>query len=153
MPIRPFDLKRNISPNAIDAASPSGTKSKDESNLNLSFSGAAGIPDELNQILIDKGITPKPTNSSNKDEVRNVFNAAGASIDEVARQVSNIMSFGESDSGRLKAAELTLKVHGILQELDDKPIPVINITITNMFNQEDNSKTLINLILPTPLVT
>ena len=124
MPIRPFDLKQSISNNNLDAA---GAAFSPEPNFKVLDSS---IPDELNQILINKGIAPKSINSSNKDEVRATFNAAGASIDEVARQVSNIMSFGESDSGRLKAAELTLKVHGILQELDDKPIPVINITIT-----------------------
>jgi|SRR5438552_10535739 len=146
MPIRPFDLKQSISNNNLDAA---GAAFSPEPNFKVLDSS---IPDELNQILINKGIAPKSINSSNKDEVRATFNAAGASIDEVARQVSNIMSFGESDSGRLKAAELTLKVHGILQELDDKPIPVINITITNTFNKEDNSKTLINLILPSAVL-
>ena len=121
MPIKPFDISQNLAPQEL--------------------------PDELTQVLIDHGLAAARVDqniSSNKSAIRDKFNNAGASIDEVAKQVSNIMMRGESDAGRLKAAELALKIHGILQELDEKPIPNITVNIMGSDN-----KTLINLVLPT----
>ena len=75
---------------------------------------------------------------------REIFNKSGASVANIAQQVTNVMNRGETDAGRLRAAEIALKVHGILQELDEKTAPVININIIGSEN-----KTLINLVLPT----
>lgn len=120
--LKPFDISKNITPD-LD------------------------LPDELTKVLIDHGLAAVKVDQNipeSKANIRDKFNNAGASIDEVAKQVSNIMMRGETDSGRLKAAELALKVHGILQELDEKPIPSITVNI-----HSETNKTLINLVLPT----
>ena len=101
------------------------------------------LPEELQTILVNSGVSE----SKEKDKInsaRGVFNKAGASLETAASQISNVMLRGETDSGRLRAAELVLRVHGILTELDAKPIPVINITISG-----EGNKTLVNLVLPT----
>lgn len=106
---------------------------------------ASEIPEELNEILRKSGLVTdiKEDEKESIDTARKVFNSAGADLQNVATTVSNIMLRGETDAGRLKAAELTLKVHGILNEIDDKSIPQITINIAGSEN-----KTLINLVLP-----
>ena len=103
------------------------------------------IPESIQEIL---GVESAPIKEKEEQDfrivnARQVFNKAGASLTNAAFQVSNIMARGETDSGRLKAAELVLKVHGILAELDSKPVPQITININGSEN-----KTLINLVLP-----
>lgn len=109
---------------------------------------AADLPDELNEILIGAGLSkdtkPDSDKKLNLSNARKVFNMAGADLDHVAQAVSDIMGRGETDAGRLKAAELALKVHGILQDIDEKQIPQIIINVGGSGN-----KTLINLVLPT----
>ena len=106
------------------------------------------IPESIHEILVDSGLESAPIKEKEEQDfrivnARQVFNKAGASLTNAASQVSNIMARGETDSGRLKAAELVLKVHGILAELDTKPVPQITINIHGSEN-----KTLINLVLP-----
>lgn len=120
MPIRPFDITNK----------------------------APLVPDELNDILRANNLSGDPTKEDqgkklNINNARKVFNSAGADLESAARTVSNVMQRGETDAGRLKASELVLKVHGILQDLDDNHVPQINITISGSDN-----KTLINLVLP-----
>lgn len=117
MPIRPFDLHENIQERVE-------------------------IPDELNQILIDAGVQKPNIIDQDKSEIRKIFNDAGASIEAAAKQISQVMSNGK-DVGRLKAAEMVLKVHDVLAEIDGTNVPQINITI-----QGSEHKTLINLVLP-----
>jgi hypothetical protein len=121
MPIRPFDLQNK----------------------------STEIPTELDEILSNAGLNlPKAESKENSKSInraRDAFNAVGADLNAVASTVSNILSNGETDSGKLKAAELALRVHGILQEIDEKTIPQITININGSEN-----KTLINLLIPTP---
>lgn len=104
------------------------------------------IPEELqesiNEVLDVSGLNSKPK-SNRVEDAREVFNAAGASLDSIAQNVANIMARGETDAGRLKATELAMKVHGILNDMDEKQIPDITINV-----QGDGNKTLINLVLP-----
>ena len=100
------------------------------------------IPDELHDILVDSGLAPKKEETL-KDTARAKFDHYGASIDSIAATVSSVMSNGETDAGRLKAAELALKVQGILDEKVDKTPPIVTI---NILGRE--SKSLINLIMP-----
>ena len=103
------------------------------------------IPDSINYILIESGLAQKDEKLDSKiSTARSVFNKAGASLENAATQVGSIMKNGDTDAGRLKAAELVLKVHGILSELDSKPLPQITINVVGSEN-----KTLINLVLPT----
>ncbi len=102
------------------------------------------LPQELNDILVEHKIA-EPVKSTKLTDARDVFNAKYASIDEAAQAISSIMKNGEKDTDRLKAADMVLKVHGILNELDEKQIPVFNITVNNMGTE---NKTLVNLVLP-----
>lgn len=108
------------------------------------------LPDELTDILTANGIPtkPLPSKDNGKDRIataREIFNRFGAGLDNIASTIGDIMGRGETDAGRLKAAELALKVQGILNEIDDnKRIPDITINIQG----SDNSKTLINLVVP-----
>ena len=108
------------------------------------------IPDELSEILTDAGlISPKPEIKKGKDNLisaREALNASGASLDNIASTIGNVLSRGETEAARLKAAELAYKVHGILQEIDETKVPEIHINVTNQYTQEN--KTLINLVLP-----
>lgn len=102
------------------------------------------LPSSLESILQNHGLSPKVEDKKEKiSDARKAFTNAGADLDTVASTVTHIMNFGETDNGKLKAAELVLKVHGILNEIDEKTIPIINITING-----ENNKSLINLVLP-----
>ena len=96
----------------------------------------------LDAALSDAGLKPK----TNKDqtEIQQIFSKHGAGIEDVAKEISNIMSRGENEGVRLRAAEMVAKVHGILAEIDDNvKIPEIKINIIGSEN-----KTLINLVMP-----
>ena len=103
------------------------------------------LPPELNDILIDEGIIePAKQENSKVVSARSIFTKSGATIEAAADQVANLMQNADTAAGRLKAVEMTLKVHGILQELEDKPVPQITVNVIGSEN-----KTLINLVLPT----
>lgn len=104
------------------------------------------LPDEINAALIDAGLG-LPQNNKNDSKIktaRQVFDKEGATLEAAAQQVSNLMQNADTAGARLKAVELTMKVHGILQEMDEKPAPQITINIIGEAN-----KTLLNLVVPT----
>ena len=70
--------------------------------------------------------------------------SAGASLEDTANTISSIMRCGESDAVRLRAAEMTLRVHGIIQELEAEgpQTPQVNITIVS------SNQNILNLIMP-----
>jgi DNA-binding NtrC family response regulator len=122
MPIRPFDLQNK----------------------------PAEVPPELENILENAGLRPPKeeipkTTNENLTKAREALNKYGANLDAVAQTISHVMTDGETDSGKLKAAELAYKVHGIIQEMEDKPSPQITINING-----SDSKNLLNLLVPTP---
>jgi hypothetical protein len=102
------------------------------------------LPDELNTILVDHKLA-EPAKNTKLSDARDVFNKESASIDEAARTIGQIMRSADKESDRLKAADMVLKVHGILNELDEKNIPGISIVVNNIGN---DNKTLVNLVLP-----
>ena len=96
--------------------------------------------------LVEAGIISPPAEegSSQIKNIQDVFNRQGASLEDAAKQISNVMRRGESDNSILKASELVLKVHGALQELESThSTPEIHINVIGSEN-----KTLINLVLP-----
>lgn len=116
MPIRPFDLQQS----------------------------EANIPDELREILVEAGVSsPKIEENEKKTKTRQIFDDSGGSVKAAAKNIASVMSNGENENARLKASEMILKVHGVLQEIDDKPVPEITININGQGN-----KTLVNLVLP-----
>lgn len=105
------------------------------------------IPEEITEMLESTAQAPNVINTPqgvNKfDEARRVFDRNNASLDRAASTIAGIMSFGEKDTDKLKAAELVLRVQGITKEVDEKTIPQIIVNV-----QGSENKTLINLVLP-----
>lgn len=97
---------------------------------------------EISEALSIVGMAKKETSAAN---VRAIFDAAGASVEDIAHQVGYILRTASKEETRLKAGEFAAKVHGMLLELEksDKNIPQINITINGSGGQS-----LINLVMP-----
>jgi hypothetical protein len=100
------------------------------------------IPQEITQIFEASGLVPK-LDDSKLPNARKIFNKKGASLEAAAQTISNVMQRGESDAVKLKASEMAMRVHGVLENLDVKSMPEININISG-----SSGKTLINLVLP-----
>ena len=98
--------------------------------------------DTLDEILDETGIATK-NRDNDKETIRSIFDRAGAGIDDIARTVAYTMKNGDNDSACLKAAEIAMKVQGIIAEINENSLPEININITGSDN-----KTLINLVIP-----
>jgi hypothetical protein len=122
MPLKPFDLVANMPSTA-----------------------AAAIPADLQETIFAASDIAKDEKTSRLNEARQIFDDAGCDLKTMARTVAGVMANGFTDAGKLKAVELGLKVKGIINEMESKPLPVINITV----NSGDGSKTLVNLVLPT----
>lgn len=101
------------------------------------------LPAALRSILEETGIVPTTEREVNLHNLRKTFNDNGASLGDVSKTVGQMMRAADTDGGRLKAAEMALKVHGIFSEIDEKKIPQIVINI-----QGSENKTLINLVCP-----
>lgn len=126
MPLRPFT---NNEPNPLD----------EESEIEV----VSDIPDELQEVLADAGLAKKPLTDDEQIPIRKIFNKHGAGVDEIARRVSTIMNYGDSDTTRLKACQIAMQVQGLLADIDDKPSQGITINVIGSGN-----KTLINLVCP-----
>lgn len=107
------------------------------------------MPPEIQEILQDSGLATPKVDTKNKASVRKVFDDAGASVASAAGEITRVMQFGETDAGRLKAAELVLKVHGVVNEIENATIPQITI---NILGQGNTNNTLLNLVVPNPQV-
>lgn len=101
------------------------------------------IQRSINEALSITGIKKGKSAKLELDEIRNVFDAAGVGIEDVAQTVGGLMRSSEKDETRLRCAELALKVQGVFKDMDDKVPPVINITVEGSGNQ-----TLIELVCP-----
>lgn len=98
--------------------------------------------DAIEAILENTGIKG-PLKENDKAAIRKIFDNAGAGIEAIANTVAYTMKNGDSDGACLKAAEIAMKVQGVIDEVSDDRIPEITINI----HGSDN-KTLINLVLP-----
>lgn len=106
-------------------------------------------PEALDEVLISAGVKEifKVSDLDVNSQFKKYLEKHGGGLEEVAQMVSNIMNRGESDSSRLRAAELVAKIHGIKAEIDEIPIPKdVTINIFNSSNSE--AKTLISFIMP-----
>jgi len=114
------------------------------------------IPLEFQALLEDSGAAPKiepiKKGKQNIDSAREIFNARGAGIKEAADAISGILSNGGTDNGKLRASELILRVHGILNEMDEKTVPNIVINVGGIVGQSGTmeNKVLVNLVCPNP---
>ena len=97
----------------------------------------------INSIMRAAGIqVPERSDKAlDLDEVRKIFKSKRASLEDVAETIGVMMHGADTDGGRLKAAELALKVHGIFNDMSEKDDMVININVAGNGN-------VINLLTP-----
>jgi hypothetical protein len=102
--------------------------------------------DSIEEILTESGVLPKDSDTVNA-KLKSYLNQSGGTLEKVAENIVNIMERGETDGGRLRAAEFISKIHGIQIQLEEEKAKpgnnVVNITIVG---SED--KKLINFMMP-----
>lgn len=122
MAIRPFDLIQNEGVKSVEAEP------------------VVSLPDELQDALISAGLQAARPENLDRKAAREIFNNAGASVAEAAKSITNAMKFGK-DATQLKAAELVLKVHEVMAEVEVNNVPQITINVTG-------KDSIVNLVLP-----
>jgi hypothetical protein len=102
--------------------------------------------DSIEEILTESGVLPKDTDTVNA-KLKSYLNQSGGTLEKVAENIVNIMERGETDGGRLRAAEFISKIHGIQIQLEEEKAKpgnnVVNITIVG-----SGDKKLINFMMP-----
>ena len=93
--------------------------------------------------LQEAGLLPASAKNLPATNFQEILNDHGASIDDAARAIGNVMRNGEPNEV-LRAANLALTAHGVLKEADKPSLPVININIHG-----NGSKNLMQLVTPT----
>jgi peroxiredoxin family protein len=101
------------------------------------------ITQEIEALLVEDKVIPAKSAKMDMDDIRDAFDQNGASVKDVAIMTGNIMKSGAKEEIKIRAAELAMKVHGVFKEMDEKPVPVINITIVG-----ENNQTMVNLLCP-----
>lgn len=86
-----------------------------------------------------------PSKKKDKEELLNVLNSSGASLEAAARRLNQVVNYPENEAMGLKAAEMIFRAHGLLKEKeqDKKDAPQVNITVVGSGGQ-----TMINLLMP-----
>lgn len=103
--------------------------------------------DAIDEVLNSVGLTEKaPRGDDPNAKFKNFLNTKGGTLEDVAQQVVNIMSRGETEASRLRAAEFIARIQGVQVELDEKPITK-DVTI-NIIGFGNDNKNLLNLVLP-----
>jgi len=103
----------------------------------------------INEILLENNLVNKDAKgTSPNSKLSSYLTQAGGSLEKVAENIVGIMNRGDTDSGRLKAAEFISKMHGVQIQLEEtsknnneKPPIVINVAGVD-------SKTMINFFMP-----
>jgi hypothetical protein len=70
-------------------------------------------------------------------DLKKQLDRAGLSTERILEQLEQEMVGADSSNSRLRAAELSLKLHGVLKETS-VPLPTINITILDSEKHEIN---------------
>jgi hypothetical protein len=84
------------------------------------------IDPEINRVLEEAGISvPKKADASLTDKLER----AGLGLEEILQELSSLSSRSDSDHLRLRAAELALKLHKVLNTNETQAPPTINIII------------------------
>src|SRR6266850_1495003 len=109
---------------------------------------AERIEEDINELLKESNIIEKISDTSPNSKLSSYLTQAGGSLEKVAENIVGIMNRGDTDSGRLKAAEFISKMHGVQIQLEEtsknnneKPPIVINVAGVD-------SKTMINFFMP-----
>jgi len=108
---------------------------------------------EIDRALASLGLKGSPPNKEVPAQqeilpkINEIFESAGAGIEEAAITIASAMADSTNPQFQLKAAELALRVHGIFKDDKSPKSPVVNINIVSAGGEQ---KTLLNLVLPTP---
>jgi FMN-dependent NADH-azoreductase len=110
------------------------------------ISTASEIEGDITSSILQEAGVSQPSfipASTSKDisPVSKILDAAEASMQEVAVTVSDVMRNSEKDSDRLKAAEMTARLHGALKDADKGVYvsPVINLQVVSSFSEKSKS--------------
>lgn len=115
------------------------------------------IPDEVQAAassILTSSVpsSAKPVNSGNTqsakenrlERARKIFSDENLDVEDAAKTIRGLM-YCDTDSVRLKAAELVLKVQGVSDEIEEKKIPEIHVNVVSLGN---NNNTVVNLVTP-----
>lgn len=81
-----------------------------------------------------------------KSNARKVFSDAGATLENSAKAIVEVMKFATKDNEKLAAARLVATIHGALEDLETQKAPVVNISIMPLNLANNNS--ILNLVVP-----
>lgn len=96
--------------------------------------------DAIEDVLNEAGVSMKKDSTKVNDTFLKYVEEKGGSLEELAQNIVNIASRGETDSGRLRACEFIAKLHGVQVNLDEKPVAKeVTINILNQFAPEGRS--------------
>jgi hypothetical protein len=105
-------------------------------------------PNPIERILSEAGLRRSEAKESSKDSlqvhVRETLNIAGASLEDAAISIASALRDDENPQTKLKAAELTCKLHGALKEAERPSVPSI---IINLMGKNEGAN-LFNLLVP-----
>lgn len=124
---------------------PPSTPSQD---IDKGYSKGSSPDAAIKQILNATGVMD--TDVKDADPINEKFkkhlNNRGGTLEDVAQQIVSIMSRGETEASRLRAAEFIAKIHGVQVELDEKPA-IGNVTI-NIQNIGPENRNLVQFVMP-----
>jgi len=140
MKITPFDLNETKQEEEIKASSPLNTSNE--------INETDEINEVIDEILEESNIINKNGEASPNSKLSSFLTQAGGSLEKVAQNIVDVMNRGDTDSGRLKAAEFISKMHGVQVQLEEqnnnnKTAQAITVNINGA-----DSKTMINFFMP-----
>lgn len=84
-------------------------------------------PNQIEKVLKQ---TPLKAKESSPEEVKRLLNANGVGVEDTIETLGQVMRGADNSATRLKAAEISMKLHGILSnDQSALNIPIVNITI------------------------
>lgn len=102
--------------------------------------------DPVQEALEVAGLTKEVPLVQNREKnlanFQETLNGRGASVEDAARAIGEILGYGEP-AEKLRAANLVLQAHGVLKEAEKPSIPAITI---NIHGKE--SRNLLQLVTP-----
>lgn len=94
-------------------------------------------PAQIHEVMKTVGAANAKNLAANEN-IQDTLDRNGLGVDDVLDAVGSIMRGGETDSNRLKAAEIGLKLNGMLKNDEGVKIPIVNIIIRDSQSFEVN---------------
>lgn len=76
-----------------------------------------------------RSLIREASTQKNKKELETILENNGLGTEDVIEAVGSMMRMGETEGVRIKAAEIGLKLNGLLQSDQTPTIPIVNIII------------------------